>query len=372
MIPRIDVWPPLPFGTYARRPSKKLPFPLEDPRCRIFSLARHALFAGVESLGLRPGDEVLVPAYHHGSEVEALIRAGIVCRFYDIGPHLEPDEKDLEALLGSRVRALYLIHYLGLSQDSARWRTWCDERDLLLIEDAAQAWLGSREGMPIGSHGDLSIFCLYKTFGLPDGAAIVSSSPPRQPRSERKTEISRIVRLHGLYGAQRWKGVAQLWRWIAQSRRQLGRPARTGEHNPDRDFALGDPGRAPHVMTGFLLPRLARPEAQAVRAANYAFLLERLRRFVPEYFTALPQGSSPFAFPIWCERKEDLLQRLDQHNIVAENFWATPHPHLNVADFPRSAALRKSVIALPVHQGLSVGELERVADVVLEGLGCAQ
>ncbi len=371
MIPRIDVWPPLPFDTYARWPSKRLPFPLEDPRCRIFSLARHALFVGIESLGLRPGDEILMPAYHHGSEVEALIRAGIVCRFYDIGQHLEPDERDLEALLGSRVRALYLTHYLGLSQDSARWRTWCDEHDLLLIEDAAQAWLGSRDGRPIGSHGDLSIFCLYKTFGLPDGAAIVSSSPPQQPRSEREAEISRIVRLHGLYAAQRWKGAAQLWRWLAQFRRRLARLGRTREHNPHRDFALGDPGRAPHIMTGFLLPRRARPEAQAVRAANYAFLLERLERFVPEHFANLPKGSSPFAFPIRCERKEDLLQSLDRRGIVAENFWAAPHPHLPVANFPRSAALKKSVIALPVHQELSVRELEWVVDAVLDGLGSA-
>ncbi len=49
--------PPLPFKPYARRPLRKRPFPLQEPRCRIFSLARHGLFVGVKALGLEPGDE---------------------------------------------------------------------------------------------------------------------------------------------------------------------------------------------------------------------------------------------------------------------------------------------------------------------------
>ncbi len=145
-VSRLNVWPPLPFELYTRRPSKRLPFPLEEPDCRIFSLARHGLFMGIKALGLEPGDEVLVPAYHHGSEIEALVRAGIVCRFYDVGQRLEPDEKELEALLDTPVRALFLIHYLGLPQNAARWRAWCDEHGLLLIEDAAQAWMSSSGG----------------------------------------------------------------------------------------------------------------------------------------------------------------------------------------------------------------------------------
>src|SRR4028118_203378 len=143
---------PLPFAPYVRRPSTKLPFPFDDPRCRIFSRSRHGLFTGLRSLGLGTGDEVLVPAYHHGAEVEALIQAGIVCRFYDAGLHLEPDERELDALLGPRVRALYLTHVMGFPQDAAYWRSWCDKRELLLIEDAAQAWLSSRDGKSVGSY----------------------------------------------------------------------------------------------------------------------------------------------------------------------------------------------------------------------------
>src|SRR5918994_2835725 len=112
-VPRISMWPPLTFKPYVREPANKFPFSLEEPGCRIFSLARQGLFMGIKALGLGPGDEVLVPSYHHGSEIEAFVRAGVVCRFYEVGEGLEPDEKDLARLLGPRVKALHLIHYLG-------------------------------------------------------------------------------------------------------------------------------------------------------------------------------------------------------------------------------------------------------------------
>jgi dTDP-4-amino-4,6-dideoxygalactose transaminase len=65
---------------------------------------------------------VLVPAYHHGSEIEALLQAGLRIRYYEVDRALEPDAAALESLLGPDVRALYLIHYLGFPQDAPRWR----------------------------------------------------------------------------------------------------------------------------------------------------------------------------------------------------------------------------------------------------------
>jgi hypothetical protein len=58
--------------------------------------------------------------------------------------------------------------------------------------------------MPVGSCGDLSILCLYKTFGLPDGAAVICSPPPDPPRRKRPLRIDRLVWEHSIYLEQRW------------------------------------------------------------------------------------------------------------------------------------------------------------------------
>lgn len=344
------------MNVYARAPSKALPFPLEDPGCRLFSLARQGLFAGVTALGLEPGDELLVPAYHHGSEIEALHRAGIACRFYDARhDSLEPDEEELDGLLGPRTKGLYLIHYLGLLQDAARWRAWCDERGLLLIEDAAQAWLGSRGGVPAGSRGDLAIFCLYKTFGLPDGAAIICKSPLESPPGNQRTGASQTAFRHASFLAQKWSTLAELRRWISGS---------GGEYDPEKDFAMSSP-EAPCLATRFLLPRVVDPAAQSIRAANYGFLLDRLEHMVPRAFAHPPEGSSPFAFPVFSERKKELLGWLDSGGVSALDLWSVPHPSLPKDGFPHASSLRGSVVALPVHQELERRDLERITDMVV-------
>jgi len=354
---RLDVWPPLSPQVYLRRPPACLPFPLAEPACRLFERARHGLWQGMRALGLGPDAEILVPAYHHGSEIEALVRAGLVCRFYEGTETLAPDADELETLLGPRVRALYLIHYLGFPQDAPRWRAWCDERGLLLIEDAAQAWLASIDGRPVGSFGDLSIFCLYKTFGLPDGSALLSHSPPADPGSPRRSGARRLGLHHVEWLMARSGWLAGLG---ARPRHQAPAPPPV----PWEGFMLGDPDSPPSSATLFLLPRVADTQAAACRRANYQMLLDHLADHVPPPFSHLPQGASPFAFPVATERKAELRERLAAEGITTLNFWSVAHPSLPAACFPRVAWRRAHVVGLPVHQELRAADVEREARAV--------
>lgn len=353
---RLAVWPPLPIGAYARAPGEAAPFPLTDPGCSLFSRGRHALWQGVQALGLLPGDALLVPAYHHGSEVEALLRAGLRPLFYSVGPMLEPDEAELESLLDPAVRGLYLIHYLGFPQRAAHWRRWCDERGLLLIEDGAQAWLAACDGRPVGSFGQLSFFCLYKSFGLPDGAAMHVAAPAPGPESPRRLGIPRVVRRHASWLLARSPLLAAL-----PHPPSLGSEA---AYVPARDFELGDPGSPPAGASTFLLPRLDGPGAAERRRGNYRFLLDALGERVPEPFARLPEGASPFGLPLTAARKEGELDRLERHGISALDFWSAPHPALPVARFPDAARRRRETVLLPVHQELRPQDLERIVEVV--------
>ena len=66
----------------------------------------------------------------------------------------------------------------------------------MLIEDAAQAWLATRDGTPVGSHGDLAFFCLYKSVGLPEGAALVMRSPPATASLDRRPGAVELSLIH--------------------------------------------------------------------------------------------------------------------------------------------------------------------------------
>ena len=254
---RLSLFPPLSAGSVLRRSERTLPFPFDSPSCRLYHRARQGLFLGARALGLRPGDEILAPAYHQGAGIEAFVRAGLVVRFYETDERLSPDSERLEALLTPRTRALHVIHYWGFPQDAVRWRAWCDERGLLLVEDAAQALFASSGGDLVGSLADLCVYCVYKTFGVPDGAAAVCRSPLPRPTGRPAVGLVDFGRRAGSALAQRSGTFARVHRRLAgdvESARGLG------EFLPG-ELELGDPLRPPSRLTSLLVRRIVDPAA---------------------------------------------------------------------------------------------------------------
>jgi dTDP-4-amino-4,6-dideoxygalactose transaminase len=363
-VGRLTVWPPLPPAVYTRPAAQDLPFPLDQPGCAHFSRGRHAIRHGIHALGLPPDAVVLVPAYHCGSEIEALRVAGVECRFYEGSASLEPDEAELAKLLDDRVVALYLIHYLGFPQDELRWRRWCDAHGLLLIEDVAQGWLATIEGRPIGSLGDLSIFTFYKTLGLPDGAALLlrdGSDGPAQPGASglgmvgiRHAEwlLARSARLSDLEDRLR----------LALKNGRGGGGGATNAGAPD-GFDV-PPARA----TRFLLPRLVDATIADRRRRNYERLLVELGDVVASPLARLPVGACPWAFMIDVEDKRSVMNGLLAHRIRPIDFWWKPHSSLPADRFPQASALRARLVGIPVHQELRERDLVRLGPAVRDAL----
>ncbi|MEK6252553.1 MAG: aminotransferase class V-fold PLP-dependent enzyme [Actinomycetota bacterium] len=344
--------PTLSPAALSTRRHRQLPYPLQDQSLTLSARGRHSLHLGLKALGVGAGDEVLVPAYHHGSEIEAIAQSGATCRFYGGTSRLEPDPDELEGLLGPQVRALHLTHYIGFPQDCERWRRWCSERGLLLFEDAAQAWLSTHGGRPLGTAGDLAIFCLYKSVGVPDGGALVCRSPARV---EQKAPAGGFV-----MAAKR----AVLW--AAQHRlvpaRIVMRNQGAGSFDAAAGFAVGDVESPPSRATSLLLPRLNYARVPERRRRNYLRLLAALGRRVPPPFEALPEGASPMIFPVRAEDKAGFLEHLRHGGIKAVDFWSVSHPAFDDDWFPAIAERRATTVGLPVHQELSDADIDQVVE----------
>jgi dTDP-4-amino-4,6-dideoxygalactose transaminase len=306
---------------------------------------------------MRKGDLVLVPAFHHGSEIEALERAGMICRFYEVDEDLQPAEERLEELLTPEVRALYLIHYFGIPQRVDRWRAWCDTHGLLLFEDAAMAFLSTWEGSPVGSFGHLAIFCLYKTFALPDGGAVVCpTAEVPHPRQGGSLGLAQALTRNGSWLAQRSRVLSTAHGMIGGDRGSA----------PGQDFDLGDADTPASRLTTALIPRLADAHAAARRRSNYRILLEELGDRVQPMFPAIPEGASPiaFLFRLAPEQQQRMRGTLVDRGVRAANFWLVPHPSVPDEGFDRSRSLRSSIVGLPVHQELRADDLEHIISSV--------
>jgi len=346
----LSIWPPVPPNALLRRASRDPPFPLAEPGFRLYVKARHGLFEGAKALGVGSGTAVLAPAYNHGSEIESLARTGAKIVFYACGESLEPDADDLERLLTPEVRVLYLIHYLGFPQDLLRWRAWCDERGLLLFEDSAQAWLSERAGHFAGSIGDLSIFCLYKSAGLDQPGALLSSAPPAPPSGPSRPALFSLTASQFAWLCQRidLKGLAGRRRY------------RPFAPDPANEFELGDPRERCSRLAEAVMRRVAGTAMRERRRANYTVLLEELSEHVPAPFRMLPEGASPLQFPVWTRDKRSCLKRLAASGIEGADAWPLRHPLVRAGQFPSADAWRESLVGLPVHHGLRERDLDRV------------
>jgi dTDP-4-amino-4,6-dideoxygalactose transaminase len=354
----LGVYVPLSPGAWLRRSPERPPFPLADPRCRLYPLGRHGVWHGMRALGLGPGDEVLSPAYHSGPDIEAMQRVGVTCRFYDAGEGLAPDPAELDELTGPATRCLYLVHYDGFPQDTPRWRRWCDERDLLLVEDAAQSWLAQVDGQPLGSLGDLAFFSVYKMVPIPCGCAAVCRAPLPAVDRSRRMGIGRLGHLHAAWLGRRFG-------WIEGLRRLRRAPEFDAAAHDD----LGDPDAPVAAATAYLLPRISGDWVARRRRSNYRRLLRDLGRHVQKPFDELPDGASPWFFPVETDDKAGLLRQLAARGVSGIDVWSVPHPSLPAEDFPDARRRRSRTVALPVHQELSESDLELIADAAQTSLG---
>ncbi len=131
-------------------------------------------------LELKPGDEVIVPAYTYVSSANAFELFGAKVIFCDSLPDSpNMDIRQLETLITPKTRAVVVVHYAGISVDMDKLCKMTRERGLLLIEDAAQGVHAFYKNKPLGSFGDLSVLSFHETKNVTcgQGGALLINNP---------------------------------------------------------------------------------------------------------------------------------------------------------------------------------------------------
>jgi len=181
------------------------------------------------SVGIGPGDEVLVPANTFFATAEAVANIGAVPVFvdidpmtYDIDPHL------IEAAITPLTKAIIPVHLYGLPAEIERIVSIARKHGLKIVEDCAQAHGATYRAQMVGTFGDAATFSFYPSKNLGafgDGGAIVTNSDEVQSLARaisnhgqltknRHSMIGRNSRLDGLQGAVLSVKLPHLDRWI--------------------------------------------------------------------------------------------------------------------------------------------------------------
>ncbi|MEZ4942875.1 MAG: dTDP-4-amino-4,6-dideoxygalactose transaminase [Saprospiraceae bacterium] len=131
-------------------------------------------------LELKPGDEVIVPAYTYVSSANAFELFGAKVIFCDSLPDSpNMDIRHLEKLITPKTKAVVAVHYAGISVDMDKLVRMVREHGLFLIEDAAQGVHAFYKNKPLGSFGDLAVLSFHETKNVTcgQGGALLINNP---------------------------------------------------------------------------------------------------------------------------------------------------------------------------------------------------
>lgn len=138
----------------------------------------NALITSVIQFDIGGGDEVLVTPYTWISSIQAVLNAGAIPVFVDIDPATyQMDYRKIEEKITPRTRAIMPVHILGMPANMEKIMEIAGKRDLLVIEDACQAWLAEINHKKVGTFGNAGCYSFQTSKHLPlgEGGAIVSN-----------------------------------------------------------------------------------------------------------------------------------------------------------------------------------------------------
>ena len=287
-----------------------------------------ALYVAVLSLGIGPGDEVLVPAYTFPATANVVALAGARPVLVDVDPEtMNLDPARLEA--GSKTKAIIAVDLFGRPAPVEQL-----PEGVLVLEDAAGALGASRRGRPCGSLGALACLSFHprKIVTTGEGGAVTTDD------AELAIAIRRM-RHHGI--------------------------------EPRGDFEIAQPGlnyRLSDILCAVGIPQLARlDELLAARTRVAAGYTERLRGVVQT--PAADEGDLHGwqAYVIQVDGAAEKIRALREQGIEAQVGTYALHrlaAYRDQGDFPAASRVFERAIALPFHTRLTESDLDRVAEAV--------
>ncbi len=155
-----------------------------------------ALTIALMALGLKPGDEVIVPDFTFIAPAECVALLGGVPRFADIDPEtLQVSAESIKARVSEKTRGIIAVNLFGQCAPYREIKEIAKKHGLWLIEDSAQAFGATQNGVPACTFGDISITSFYPAKPLGcygDGGALFTSND----------ELAQKIRLIANHGSR--------------------------------------------------------------------------------------------------------------------------------------------------------------------------
>ncbi len=152
-----------------------------------------ALHLAMIVTGIKEGDEVICPSMSYIATANSIRYVGAKPIFAEVGIDYNLDLIDTENKITPKTKAILLVHQIGMPANIEGFIKLCEEKQLLLIEDAACAVGSEYKGAKIGSHSSIVCFSFHprKVITTGDGGMITTNRKDFHDRFK-------LLRQHGM------------------------------------------------------------------------------------------------------------------------------------------------------------------------------
>ena len=171
----------------------------------------HALEMAGLLIGLKEGDEVIMPSYTFVSTANAFALRGARIVFVDIRPDtMNIDEAKIEAAITKNTKAIVPVHYAGVACEMDTIMDIAHRYDLVVIEDAAQGMMSTYKGKALGSIGHIGTYSFHETKNYTSGGegGVIFIN------DKKYLEHAEIIREKGTNRNQFFRGQVDKYTWV--------------------------------------------------------------------------------------------------------------------------------------------------------------
>ena len=341
-------------GIFTRKCHALLESALGAPKALLTTSCTHALEMAALLIDLKPGDEVIMPAFAFVSTANAFVLRGARPVFIDIRPDtLNLDERQLRRHITARTRAIVVLHYAGVGCEMDTVTKIAEQHTIPVIEDNAHGLFGKFKGKYLGTYGCLATQSFHETknFICGEGGALIVNDPRYIARAE-------IIREKGTNRSGFFRGEVDKYTWVD----------------------IGSSYLPSEVLAAFLYAQLeSRVSIQLARERVWTYYWDSLRDwattvgvhlpFVPDHCDQ-PYHMFYLVLPS-LEKRQALIEHLKTRQIHSVFHYLPLHVSKmgrrfggKEGDCPVTESVSKRLLRLPFYNDLTEADQVRVVTAI--------
>ena len=304
-----------------------------------------ALHSAIAAVGVKQGDEVVLPSFTFVATAEAVVLAGGKPVFTDIDPqtyNLSPDA--VKKSITEKTKAIVPVDLYGYSADMKPIREIAAKHNLAVVEDAAQAHGTTYAGKPAGAFADAACWSLYASKNITTGEGGVVTTD-----NDEIADTLRLIRNHG-------------------------------EKAKYASLMLGNNYRMSEIQAAIGVVQLGKLPSFVAKRRQNAQQLTKILEKTSRLQLPTESKSQQHSWYLYTVKLKDgteternkIVQELKQKEIGAEVYYINPvhqmpyyRENFGSRNLPETERAAKQVFSLPVHPGVTSEQIDYIGKTLL-------